>query len=129
VPNWTVPNWTALNTTTQSQKKAYIAKSCKVCALLQYYAAKSGNSALTFQDNLSVPVSRVKKSKRERRAREFTDTIFFLGGTLSIVQFLKDAKCFGSWLYFCFQGKQHLTWWTPETELFAITGNHRNSNL
>jgi hypothetical protein len=83
-----VPNWTALNTTTQSQKKACIAKSCKVCALLRYYAAKSGNSALTFQDNLSVPVSKVKKSKRESRAREFTDTIF-LGGYHPSSNFLK----------------------------------------
>jgi hypothetical protein len=80
VPNWTVPNWTALNTTTQSQKKkACLAQSCKDCALLRCYAAKSGNSALTFQDNLLVPVSRVKIFKKESRAREFTDTIFFGG--------------------------------------------------
>jgi len=30
------------------------------CALLGYYAASSGNFLPTFQDNLSVPYSRVK---------------------------------------------------------------------
>ena len=35
----------------------------KICALLQYYAAFSGCSVPTFQDNLSVPSSRVNKSK------------------------------------------------------------------
>jgi len=33
------------------------------CALLGYYAASSGNSLQTFRDNLSVPPSRVKKSR------------------------------------------------------------------
>jgi hypothetical protein len=32
---------------------------------LEYYAALSGNSVLTFRDNLSVPSSRVKKSKKK----------------------------------------------------------------
>jgi hypothetical protein len=32
----------------------------KNCALLCYYAASSGNSLLTFRDNLSVPYSRLK---------------------------------------------------------------------
>jgi hypothetical protein len=34
-----------------------------ICALLGYYAALSDSSVLTFRDNLSVPSSRVKKSK------------------------------------------------------------------
>ena len=34
------------------------------CALLDYYAATSGNSLLTFRDNISVPSSRIKNSKR-----------------------------------------------------------------
>jgi hypothetical protein len=33
-----------------------------ICSLLGYYTAQSGNSVLTFQDNLSIPSSRVKKS-------------------------------------------------------------------
>jgi hypothetical protein len=33
------------------------------CALLGYNAASSGNPLTTFRDNLSVPSSRVKKSK------------------------------------------------------------------
>jgi len=36
----------------------------EICALLGYYAAYSGNSLLTFRDNLSVPSSWVKKSKK-----------------------------------------------------------------
>ena len=32
----------------------------EICVLLGNYAAYSGNSLLTFQDNLSVPSSRVK---------------------------------------------------------------------
>jgi hypothetical protein len=89
--NWTVPNWIALNTTMQSQNKACITKSCKVFALLRYYAAQSDNSALTFWDNLSVPDSRVKKSKRENRAREFIGTIFF-GGHFPSSIFLKTQN-------------------------------------
>jgi len=34
-------------------------------ALLGRYAAKSGNSAPTFRDDLSVPSSRVKQSKED----------------------------------------------------------------
>ena len=47
----------------QSQTKACITKSCEVCALLRYYTVQSGNSALMFQDNLSVP-------KKEQSLRE-----------------------------------------------------------
>jgi hypothetical protein len=35
-----------------------------ICALLEYYVALSGSSVPTFRDNLSVPSSRVKKSKK-----------------------------------------------------------------
>jgi len=35
----------------------------EVCAILRYYAAYCGNSLSTFRNNLSVPSSRVKKSK------------------------------------------------------------------
>jgi len=36
-------------------------------ALLRYYTAQSGNSALICRGKLSIPASRVKKSKRENR--------------------------------------------------------------
>jgi hypothetical protein len=39
----------------------------EICALLGYYAALSGNSVPTFWDNLSVPFSRVKKSKEKKK--------------------------------------------------------------
>jgi hypothetical protein len=35
----------------------------KICCLLGYYAASCGNCWPTFRDNVSVPSSRVKKSK------------------------------------------------------------------
>jgi hypothetical protein len=35
-----------------------------ICAVLGYYTEYSGNSLPTFQDNLSVSSSRVKKSKK-----------------------------------------------------------------
>jgi len=36
----------------------------EICTLLGYYAVQSHNSVPTFQDNLSVPSSRVRKSKK-----------------------------------------------------------------
>jgi hypothetical protein len=36
----------------------------EICALVGYYAAPSGCSVPTFRDNLSVPSSRVKNSKK-----------------------------------------------------------------
>jgi len=38
--------------------------------LFWYYAVYSGNSLLTFRDNLSVPPSWVKKSKKENSTTE-----------------------------------------------------------
>jgi hypothetical protein len=35
----------------------------EICTLLGYYTALSGSSAPMFRDNLSVPSSRIKKSK------------------------------------------------------------------
>jgi hypothetical protein len=37
----------------------------EICALLGYYAALSGGSVPRFRDNLSVPSSRIKKSKKK----------------------------------------------------------------
>jgi hypothetical protein len=39
----------------------------EICGLLGYYAALSGSSVPTFRDNISVPSSRVKKSKNKSR--------------------------------------------------------------
>jgi len=39
--------------------------SYKMCALLRYYAAYTGNSLPTFRKTLSVSSSSVKKSKKE----------------------------------------------------------------
>jgi len=57
-----------------SQKPAICPYSCvisglrrevdKTCALLGYYTAYSVNSLPTFRDNILVPPSRIKKSKK-----------------------------------------------------------------
>jgi hypothetical protein len=76
-PNWTVPKQNALNQAMRSQTKTCINKSCEICTLLRYYAAMSGNSTPTFQENLSLPASRIKKSKRENKAHgKLTDTLY-----------------------------------------------------
>ena len=87
--------------------------------------------------------SRNPKERREHDS-SLTQSFFFLwgGGALSIVQFLKDAKCFGSWLCFCFQGKQHLTWcnydldwvicnhWEPQKQqLVTFVPDKRSSSM
>jgi len=41
----------------------------KICALLGYYRARSGNSLPMFRDNLSVPSSKVNKSKKKSMCR------------------------------------------------------------
>jgi len=67
--NCTVPNWIALNQIMFSQTMACIAKlSYEISALLRYYTALYGISLQTFRDYLSVPTSRVNKTKREKRA-------------------------------------------------------------
>jgi hypothetical protein len=37
----------------------------EICALQGYYAASNGDPLLTFQDNVSVPSSRVKMSEKK----------------------------------------------------------------
>jgi len=41
-----------------------------ISVLLGYYTASSENSLPTFRDNLSVPFSRVKKSKKDFISKE-----------------------------------------------------------
>jgi len=68
-------------------------------------------SLLTFQDNLSAPTSRIKKSKRANRPRlKLTHTIF-LFGTLSIVWLFKEPR-FTSQFCFRLQARKDWTWWT-----------------
>jgi len=39
----------------------------RICALVGYYAGYIGDFSLTFRDNLSIPSSKVKKSKNNPR--------------------------------------------------------------
>jgi len=128
--NWTVPKWIALNHIMQSQTKACITKSsCEICTLLGHNAAKSGNSLLMFWDNLLVLSSRVMKSKTEQSMTEVNCLKLFFWDFVQCLFFFKEAHCFGSWLCFCFQAEQPLTWWTAEIKLFPVNGHHQNSNL
>jgi len=72
-------NCTALNRTMQSQSKVFTAKLlCAISAVLRYNTASSSNVVSTFCDNISVPCSRVKKSRREHTVwLKLTDTVFF----------------------------------------------------
>jgi hypothetical protein len=45
----------------------------EICTLLGYYAASIGNPVATFRDNVSVPSSSVKKSKKKKK--DGTDTL------------------------------------------------------
>jgi len=75
----------------QSQTKACIAKfSYEVSALLRYYAALSGNSLPTFWDSISIPSSRVKKSKKkEWNASEVGCHNFYFWDFVCCFSFLK----------------------------------------
>jgi hypothetical protein len=76
-------NCTVPNQTTWSQTKAYVTKSsCEFSTLLVYYAVLSDNSLPTFQDDLSVPSSRVKKSKREESMTGVNSQSFLLWDTV-----------------------------------------------
>jgi hypothetical protein len=44
-----------------------------ICALLGYHAASSGSSVPTFRDNISIPSSRAKKSKKKVFLRGLLD--------------------------------------------------------
>jgi len=81
-------------------------------ALLWDIMQHSVNSIGMLQDNLSIPFSRVRKSKREKSTTEVNYTIF-LFGTSPIVYFLIEAQRFRSWLCFYFQAKKHIIWWMP----------------
>jgi uncharacterized protein (DUF1778 family) len=63
--NKTVPNQIIRTQTMRSQTKACSARlSYEISALLRYYAALSGNSLVTFWENIAVPSSkRIEKSK------------------------------------------------------------------
>jgi hypothetical protein len=43
----------------------------EICALLGYYPASNGNPLLKFRDNVSVPSSRVKKSRNVGKGLRF----------------------------------------------------------
>jgi hypothetical protein len=47
----------------------------EICVLLGYHAALNGNPLPTFRDNVTVPSSRVKKSKKGRSLEDGTDTL------------------------------------------------------
>ena len=50
----------------------------KICALLGYYTASNGNPLPTFRDNVLVPSSTVKKSKKKGVIFYVIFTVHFL---------------------------------------------------
>jgi hypothetical protein len=93
----------------QSQTTMSIAKlSCEIWALLGYYAAQSGDSLQTL-DNLSVPSSKVKKSKERTAQLKFTHTIFFFffgGGGVFVKHLLVERSTFQKPALFLFSNKE-----------------------
>jgi hypothetical protein len=62
----------------------------EICALLGHYAASNGNPLPTFRDNVSVPTSRVKKSKNKRSVSSWTSWPLNLGPTRCPETSVKD---------------------------------------
>jgi hypothetical protein len=68
----------------------------EICALLGCYAAQSGDSVPTFGENLSVPSSRVKISKKKAQEESFILGILILEDgtdTLSRNVYIELALC------------------------------------
>jgi hypothetical protein len=121
--HWTRPHQTgSLRWTTWSKIKACIAKSsCEIYTSVRYNTVKSGDYVLILWDNLLVPFSTVKKSKRENSMTEVNwHTLLFWGFNKHDVSEAGSVSVFR-------QLTPNLA--DPSIELFSITGHHRNSNL
>ena len=103
--NQTAPNCIAQNQTVWNQPGRASQNHQGRHVGFWYYAVYSGNSLLTFRDNLSVPSSRVKKSQRDNTAQlKFIDTIFLFGDFVHC-QIFKKKQMFQNLAIFPFLGK------------------------
>jgi hypothetical protein len=50
----------------------------KICALLEFYTVYNGSFLPTFWDNLSVPSSRVKQSKKKCFLLDFPEDLYLM---------------------------------------------------
>jgi hypothetical protein len=66
----------------------------RICALLGYYAASNGNPLPTFRDNVSVPPSGVKKSKRPTKF--FLNFLTLEDGTDTLLRNVGKGLPFGA---------------------------------
>jgi hypothetical protein len=126
--NQMVPNWIAQNWTMKKQTKASIAKSSCRSAFFPDIMQHRVVIPLIFQNNLSIPPSRIKKSKQTTYHDWSLLTQSSLGLHLSY-NFSKkhdtlEVGCFS------FQVKKHLMWWTiNQMELFSVTRHQRQMKL
>jgi len=81
VPNHTAPNRTM----------ACITKSCGMATVLRYYAALSGNSLLTFWDNLLVPSSGSRNPKEKSTTEVNWHILVFWGDFATCLIFSKSV--------------------------------------
>ena len=110
-------NRIALNQTKWNQTKDCIVKSlCEICTLLRYYTLQSGNSLLTFQDNLSNPKETTVQLK------------WTLLGLFPPSVFLRGTMLDNPAVFPFNQAKKHLTWLILWTELFSVTWHQRCCN-
>jgi len=96
----------------QSQTMVCITKlSCEISALLRYYTALSGNSLVMCRDNLCIPSTSVKKSKRMETEINWNSLLFwdFIHYLISF----EEARHIRRQLSFHLYAKKHLTWWIP----------------
>jgi hypothetical protein len=74
----------------------------EICALLEYYAALNGSPVPTFRNNLSVPSSRVKKSKKKAYAALSCSSVPTFRDNLLVLQkqeFQEEGSRLFSWIF------------------------------
>jgi hypothetical protein len=96
----------------RSQTMVSITKlSCEISAVLRFYTALSGNSLVTFWDNLCVPSTSVMKSKRMETEINWNSLLFwdFVHYLISFKEAWHIRRQRSCHLY----AKNLLTWWIP----------------
>jgi hypothetical protein len=69
------------------------------------------------------------RNPKERTEHAWNSLTLFLSWGFVHRLIFREPWRFGSLLCVHFQGKKHITWWTPYIELFSNTGDHRSNNL
>jgi hypothetical protein len=121
------PNQITLNWTMRRQTKAPNTKSSReICPLPGYQTAQSGKFLQTFQDKLSAPSSKVKKSKRENRNNWSSQTLVFFWHSVQCLT-VSESLHLRNRLCSRFQAEKRQV--QPLGSDFLNHAHHRKSNL